>query len=72
MKSPTAPAATVAERTFQINQLGAGFFALGNWYWAQVTPTAEPNTAHGPYPFRRAACVAAKLALGLDAEEVYP
>lgn len=53
---PTSPPA------FQVQQLGAGFFPIGNWYWCHVGPDGyptEPIDSHGPFALK---CLAAKAA----------
>lgn len=50
---------------FQVQQLGAGFFPIGNWYWCRVWPSGSPSealSAHGPYLLRCFAVRAAQKA----------
>lgn len=44
---------------YQVQQLGAGFLAIGGWYWCRLGPDelpSEPISTHGPFLLR---CLAA-------------
>lgn len=50
---------------YQVQQLGAGFLAIGNWYWCRLGADgfpSEPISAHGPYAFHFLAVHAAQQA----------
>jgi hypothetical protein len=52
---------------YEVNPLGAGFFAIGSWYWCRIDangyPT-EPISSHGPFFFKFLAVNDAEKATG--------
>lgn len=52
---------------YQVQQLGAGFIPIGNWYWCRVGPDGlpdEPISAHGPFFLKCLATANAKKTTG--------